>query len=49
MGYGGADIEEDADISGHLGLFGGGKDGLGGGEARWLVHYRFLRVCGELW
>ena len=49
MGYGGADVEEDADISGDLGLFGGGEDGLGGGEARWLVHYRFLRVCGELW
>ena len=47
MGCGGADIGEDADISGDVGLCAGGENGLGGGEARWLVRYRFPRVCGE--
>ena len=41
MGCGGADIGEDADVSGDV--------DLGGGEARCLVRYRFPRVCGELW
>ena len=49
MGCGGADVGEDADVSGDVGLCAGGEDGLGGGEARWLVRYRFPRVCGELW
>ena len=49
MGYVGADVGEDADVSGDVGLCSGGEDGLGGGEARWLVCYRFPRVCGELW
>ena len=49
MGCGGADVGEDADVSGDVGLCGGGEDGLSGGEARWWVHYRFPRVCGELW
>ena len=48
MGCGGGDIGEDADISGDVGLCGRGEDGLGGGEARWLVRYRFPRVCGEI-
>ena len=41
MGCGGADIGEDADVSGDV--------DLGGGEARFLVRYRFPRVCGEFW
>ena len=45
MGCGGADVGEDADVSGDVGLCAGGEDGLGGGEARWLVRYRFPRVC----
>ena len=49
MGFGRADVGEDADVGGDVGLYGGGEDGLVGGEARWLVHYRFPRVCGELW
>ena len=49
MGCGGAHIGEDADVSVDFGLCGGGEDGLGGGGARWLVCYRFTRVCGELW
>ena len=49
MGCGGADVGEDADVIGDVGLCDGVEDGLGGGEARWLVHYRFLRVSGELW
>ena len=48
MGYVGADVGEDADVSGDVGLCSGGEDDLGGGEARWLVCYRFPRVCGEL-
>ena len=48
MGCGDPDVGEDADVSGDLGLCGGGEDGLGGGEARWLVHYRFPMVCGDL-
>ena len=46
MGFGRAEVGEDADVGGDVGMCGGGKDGLVGGEARWLVHYR---VCGELW
>ena len=49
MACGGADVGEDADVSGDVGLCAGGEDGLGGGEARWLVRYGFPRVCGELW
>ena len=49
MGCGGADVGEDAEVSGDVALCGGGEDGLGCGEARRLVRYRFLRVCGELW
>ena len=49
MECGGADTGEDSDVSGGVDLCVGGEDGLGGGEARWLVHYRFPRVCGELW
>ena len=48
MGCGGADVGEDADVSGDVGLCAGGEDGLGGGETRWLVHYGFPRVFGEL-
>ena len=43
MGGGGADVSEDANLSG------GGGDGLGGGGARWWVRCRFPRVCRELW
>ena len=43
MGCGDSDVGEDADVSGVLGLCGGGEDGLGGGEARWLV------VTGSPW
>ena len=49
MGCGGADVCENANVSGDDGLCGGGEDGLGGGGARWLMCYRFPRVCGELW
>ena len=49
VGCGGADFSENADVSEYAGLSGGGDDGLGGGGARWWVHYRFLRVCWELW
>ena len=45
----GADVGEDADVSGDIGLCAGREDGLGDGEARWLVCYRLPRVCGELW
>ena len=31
MGCGGADVGEDADVSGDVGLCGGVEDGLGGG------------------
>ena len=34
MRCGGADVGEDADISGDVGLCAGGEDGLGGGKAR---------------
>ena len=44
----GADISEDAVVSEGAGLS-GGDDGLGVGGARRWVHYRFPRVCGELW
>ena len=43
VGGGGADVSDDADLSG------GQNDGLGGGGARWWVCCRFPRVCGELW
>ena len=43
MGGGGADVSENAYLSC------GGNDGLCSGGARWWVHYRFPRVCGELW
>ena len=46
---GGANVGEDADVSDDVGLCAGGEDGLSGGEARWLVRYRFHRICGELW
>ena len=49
MGCGGADVDENADVSGDADLCGGGEDGLGDGEARWLVRYKFPRVCGEFW
>ena len=49
MGCGGAEVGENADVSGDVGLRAGGEDGLGGEEARWLVCYRFPTVCGELW
>ena len=49
MGCGDADVGEEADVSGDVGLCGGGEDGLGGGEAKWLVGYSFPRICGELW
>ena len=49
MGCGGADFGEDGDVNGGVGLCVGGEDGLGGGEARWLVRHRFPRVGGELW
>ena len=56
MGCDGADVGKDADFSGDAGLCGrgdddlggGGEDGFSGGEARWWVHYRLPRVCGEL-
>ena len=38
VGGGGADVSEDADLSG------GGDDGLGGGGAKWLARCRFSRV-----
>ena len=41
MGCGGADVGEDGDVGGGVGLCAGGDDGFGGGEAGWLVHYRF--------
>ena len=47
MGCGGADVGEDADVSGDVGLCGGGKDGLGGGETRWLVRYRFPQTVSH--
>ena len=46
---GGAGVDEDADVSGDVGLCAGEEDGLNGGKARWLVRYRFPKVCGELW
>ena len=49
MGCGGADVGEDADVSGDVGLCVGGEDGLGDREATWLVCYGLPRVCGELW
>ena len=57
VGHDGADVGKDADFSGDAGLCGRGDDGLGGGGedgfsgggARWWVHYRLPRVCGELW
>ena len=39
MGCGDADIGEEADVSGDVGLCGGGEDGLGGGEAKWFFLY----------
>ena len=48
MGCDGANVGEDADVSGDVGLFAGGEDGLNGGEAKWLVNHKFPRVCGEL-
>ena len=44
LGCGGADIGEDADVSGDVGLFGGGEDGLYGGEVKLFVHQRFPRA-----
>ena len=41
VGGGGADVSDDADLSG------GQNDGLGGGGARWWVCCRFPRVCVE--
>ena len=38
MGCGGADVGEDTDVSGDVGLCAGGEDGLGGGE----VSHSFL-------
>ena len=49
IGCDGADVGEDADVSGDVGLCGGGEDGLGGVGARWWVCYRFPRICEELW
>ena len=43
MGCGGADVGEDADVSGDVGWCGRGEDGLGGEGARWWVHCRFPR------
>ena len=44
-GGGGVDVSEGANLSG------AGDDGrgLGSGGAAWWVHYRFPRVCRELW
>ena len=49
MGCGGADVGEDADVSGDIGLCREGEDSLGDGGARWWVRYRIPRVCGEPW
>ena len=38
VGGGGADVSEDADLSG------GGDDGLGGGGGKWWVRCRFSTI-----
>ena len=50
MGCGGADVGEDGEVGGGVGLCAGGEDGLGGGEARWCVTGSpgFLESSGKI-